>query len=123
MKLFALVVGALALLAGLAGGWSAYSAAATTPPAPHVAVVHHRVAKPVQPGVIVRWAPCRKPAVREGRACVTHVTHVVAVPAPAPAASTYAAAARAPRAAPTHSAGGWSEGEHEGGGHHHSGDD
>src|SRR5690349_24746008 len=103
MKTFAVLLGALALLAGFTGGMRAYSVSATTPPAPKLAVVrHHPPAQPVRPGVVVRWAPCRKPAVREGRACVTHVTRTVTVPAPVVAAPAQAApVAAAPQAPPT----------------------
>jgi hypothetical protein len=132
MKLFAVLLGALALLAGVAGGMHAYSASATTAPAaPSVTVSHHAAAQVVRPGVVVKWAPCRAPAVRQGRACVTHVTHTVSVPAPAvtvpaaplPASAPQVAPTRAtqPAAAPQHESGDHEPGDD--GGEHESGDD
>jgi hypothetical protein len=83
MKLFAVLLAALALLAGFAGGLRAYSVAAAAQPAPaRIAVPHHPKAVPVRPGATVRWAPCQKPAVRKGRACVTEVTRTVTLPPP-----------------------------------------
>src|SRR4029077_4849212 len=105
MKLFAVVLGALALLAGFTGGLRAYSVSSATPPGPPLMVAkHHPAAQAVRPGVRLRWAPCRKPAVREGRACVTHVPRTVTLPPPvvtvAPAAAPAAAPAPAPPAPP-----------------------
>lgn len=133
MKLFAILLGALALLAGVAGGLQAYTASATTVPAgPAVAVPrHHASPQVVRPGVVVKWAPCRPPAVRQGRACVTHVTRTVTVPAPAstiPAPSATVSASQSwptrtvqPVAAP-HETGdhenGPGGGDHAGGEHH-----
>jgi hypothetical protein len=94
MKLFAVLLGALALVAGFTGGLRAYSTSANAgPPVPaaHIAVHHYPPAQVVRPGPVVKWAPCVKPAVRVGKACVTHVTHTVALPAPvvsAPPTST-----------------------------------
>jgi hypothetical protein len=105
MKLFAVVLGALALLAGFTGGVRAYSvSAAAGPPLPTpVAAPHYPQAQPVRPGVVFRWAPCRPPAHRVGKACVTHVVHTVTLPAPAAAASPVAAApAPVAQAAPRH---------------------
>lgn len=89
MKLFATLLGALALLAGLAGGLRAYSLAADagTAPVRPVAGPHFPQAQKVRPGIVFRWAPCRPPAHREGKACVTHVTRTVTFPAPAPVAT------------------------------------
>jgi hypothetical protein len=127
MKLFAVLVATLALLAGFAGGMRAYSAAAPAHAAPApVAVPHHPKAQPVRPGPTFRWAPCAKPAVRQGRFCVTHVTHTVSVPAPVVAApqAPVRVAAPAPRhphpTAPpptTHHDGGNHHGDDGGGGH------
>jgi len=101
MKLFAVVLGALALLAGFTGGLRAYSVSATTPPGPPLAVAkHHPPAQAVRPGVHLRWAPCKKPAVRQGKACVTVVTRTVTLPAPVAAAAP-AAPAAVPQSAPT----------------------
>ena len=114
MKLFATVLAALALLAGFAGGLRAYSvsADAASGSAPRVAAPHQPKAQPVRPGVVVRWAPCRAPAVREGKACVTHVTRTVTVPVPGTSSAAAAAASR------YHDDGGHHEGGgHDGGGH------
>lgn len=132
MKLFAVLVAALALLAGLAGGMRAYSAGtpAQAAAAP-VSAPHHPRAQVVRPGPTFRWAPCAKPAVREGRACVTHVTHTVTIPAPvvvAPPTQAVAAPPRvrhtphptAPAPAPQQDDGGHhgdDGGHHDGGGH------
>lgn len=104
MKLFALVVAALALLAGFAGGLRAYSVAAPAPAAPvQVSAPHYPKAMPVKPGPTFRWAPCQKPAVRQGRACVTTVTRTVALPPPPAAAPPAPVQAAVPvaHAAPT----------------------
>jgi hypothetical protein len=132
MKLFAALLGALALFAGFTGGLRAYSVSAATPPrAPLAVAKHHPAPQVVRPGVTVRWAPCRKPAVREGRACVTHVTRTIALPPPvvaAPAAAPVSRPARVAHSAPhTRPAGHEPEHEdgqeHEGGGEHEGGDD
>lgn len=105
MKLFAAVLGALALLAGFTGGLRAYSVSAATPPGPALAVAkHHPPAQAVRPGVSLRWAPCRKPAVREGKACVTHVTRTVTLPAPPVVAAPAAPAAPVAPGTPTRAA-------------------
>ena len=99
MKLFAVLLGALALLAGFTGGLRAYSTSANagpTVPAAQIEVHHYPPAQVVRPGPVVKWAPCTKPAVRVGKACVTHVTHTVTLPAPAVAAPV-----SSPPAAPT----------------------
>ena len=83
MKLFAVLLGALALVAGLTGGLRAYSSSAHGGPTvavTHVSKPHVPPAQVVRPGPVVKWAPCMKPAVRVGRACVTHVTRTVALP-------------------------------------------
>src|SRR5512141_2866462 len=118
MKLFALVVAALALLAGFAGGLRAYSAAAPAAAAPvQVSAPHHPRAMPVKPGPTFRWAPCQKPAVRQGRACVTTVTRTVTLPPPVVAAPTRHAQ---PTSQPTyHDDGGNDGGEHHDGGGGH----
>src|SRR3954452_4683295 len=91
MKLFAVLLGALALVAGFTGGLRAYSASSHAgPPVPtaQVRVHHYPPAQVVRPGPVVKWASCVKPAVRVGRACVTHVTRTVTVAPPASAPST-----------------------------------
>ncbi len=134
MKLFAILLGALALVAGFSGGMRAYSVSADAGPAPvrPVSAPHHPQAQPVRPGIVFRYAPCRPPAHRQGKACVTHVTRTVTLPVPAvaapPAAAVPAAQTSRPatRPAPHHStsaprpSGG---GEDGGGGGHGGGDD
>jgi len=134
MKAFAVLVAALALLAGFAGGLRAYSAAAPTAAAVPAAAPHHAKAMPVKPGPTFRWAPCQKPAVRHGRACVTTVTRTVTIPAPVVTVPAPAPAAAPVRTAPTrhpsspshpasqptyHDGGGHDGGEHDGGGGGH----
>lgn len=100
MKSLTLAVGALAVVAGSLGGIRAYATSSgSPPPTPVTTVAHPMRPQPVRPGVVLRWAPCRAPAVREGRACVTHVTRVVTVPAPVVARPTTASAPR-PHSAP-----------------------
>ena len=135
MKLFAILLGALALLAGVAGGMQAYTASATTAPATSsVAVPHHHPSpQVVRPGVVVKWAPCRPPAVRQGHACVTHVTRTVSGPAPPVTASAAPAPARSwapaptrpahPTATPTHDGGQHEDGTNDGGEHEGGTDD
>lgn len=101
MKLFAVLLGALALVAGFTGGLRAYSTSAHSgPPVPtaRVTVPHYPKAQVVRPGPVVRWAPCTAPAKLVGKTCVTTVTHTVALPAPATAAPSSAAPAAAPAA-------------------------
>ncbi len=120
MKLFASLLAALALLAGFAGGMRAYSASADATSASAQRVTPHLPkAQPVRPGVVFRYAPCRKPAVREGKACVTHVTRTVALPAPAAAAPAAPATRAQVRAtAHAHAAPAYhDDGGHDGGGH------
>jgi len=134
MKLFAVLLGALALVAGFTGGLRAYSASEHHgPPIPtaQVSVRHHPPAQVVRPGPVVKWAPCVKPAVRVGRACVTHVIHTVALPAPAatttaPTTTSTSPTVRAPRpsqsptrhptSAPTNGGGGQHDDGGDGGG-------
>ena len=95
MKLFAVLLGALALVAGFTGGLRAYSASSQAgPPVPaaQVQVHHYPPAQVVRPGPVLKWAPCVKPAVRVGRACVTHVTRTVTIAAPATSAPSAPAA-------------------------------
>lgn len=103
MKLFAVIVAALALIAGFAGGLRAYSVAAPAQAAPApIPAPHYPKAMPVKPGATFRWAPCQKPAVRQGRACVTRVTRTVTLPPPVITAPPVPVQVAAPvRAAPT----------------------
>jgi hypothetical protein len=87
MKLFAALLAALALLAGLAGGFTAFSSAANpVPTSGHVRIPHLAPPQAVKPAPVVRWAPCQKPAVLEGHACVVHIVHTVELPPPAASA-------------------------------------
>ena len=129
MKLFAVLLGALALVAGFTGGLRAYSTSAhqgsPVPTAP-VSVRHYPPAQVVSPGPVVKWAPCTKPAVRIGRACVTRIIHTVALPPPVvatPRAAPPTAQASHTQAAnphPTHTASGE---PHDNGGDDNGGDD
>jgi len=131
MKLFAVLLGALALVAGFTGGLRAYSTSASAGPAPaaQVEVHHHPPAQVVRRGPIVQWAPCVKPAVRVGKACVTQVTRTVALPTPvvaaaptsAPASSTVRTAQDHTGQQPTRPHG--DDGGHEDGGHEDGGGD
>ena len=125
MKLFAVLLGALALVAGFTGGMRAYSTPAGPPvPAAHIAARHYPPAQVVRPGPVVKWAPCVKPAVRVGRACVTHVTRTVTLPAPTVTGPAAAQAAASPTvrvqharaASPRHASSG---GHHDDGGGGH----
>ena len=111
MKLFAVLLGALALVAGFTGGMRAYSASSHAgPPVPaaHVQVHHYPPAQVVRPGPVLKWAPCVKPAVRVGRACVTQVTRTVTI-APPPTSAPPAPAATTTTPAPTAHAGAGAE--------------
>ena len=130
MKLFAVLLGALALIAGFTGGMRAYSASSQArPPVPaaQVQVHHYPPAQVVRPGPVLKWAPCAKPAVRVGRACVTHVTRTVTIAAPAtsapsaPAATTSTAQPPRQTQAPSHPTA--SPSSDDGGHHDHSGND
>ncbi len=132
MKLFTTLLGALALIAGVAGGMQAYHASAAAAPAPPVAVSTHPPAQVVRPGVVVRWAPCRPPAVRQGVACVRHVTKTVTRAAPtvtvpvAPVTTPPAAPVRTVHPAsvpPTHEAGDHEDSSDDGSHHEDEGDD
>jgi hypothetical protein len=118
MKLFAVLLGALAFLTGVAGGLQAYTVSAATDPATSpVSVPHHHPSpQVVRPGVVVKWAPCRPPAVRQGRACVTHVTRTVTVPAPVATVPASSTAVRSPQVSPTRTVQAVA-GEHENGDH------
>jgi hypothetical protein len=124
MKLFAVLLGALALVAGFTGGLRAYSTSAhagdpvTTA---RVTVPHYPRAQVVRPGPVIRWAPCTPPAHRVGNACVTTVVHTVTLPAPAAASSSAAPAAatvRAPAPRPVRTASTSSAPRPSGGGEH-----
>lgn len=89
MKSMSILVSSAVVAVGLLGGTLAYQASSapvgqdssvSAAPAPTPAVArHHR--KPV----VTRWAPCKPPATRVGKVCVTDEVRTVVVPAPAPA--------------------------------------
>jgi hypothetical protein len=89
MKLANLIAAGAALTAGLAGGTATYLVAAQPTPsseAPPVRTTEVSATSPaptVAPSKpIVKLAPCKPPAVREGKACVTDVVETVVIPAP-----------------------------------------
>jgi hypothetical protein len=127
MKLLPGLLVTLTLTAGLAGGVRAYSVAATAgPPAVPAPVAVATPPRPqvVRPGVVVRWAPCRAPAVRVGKACVTHVVHTVTIAPPATTPTVSApVSTRAPHAAPTRPARHPAQESEPGDDHHGESDD
>lgn len=87
MKLSNLVVAGAALAAGIAGGTATYVVAAQPSSSPASTPADATTADepgagptlgPPQP--VVRLAPCKPPAVREGKACVTEVVETVVLP-------------------------------------------
>lgn len=82
---------ATVLAVGLGGGAAAYrmaSVPAETTRAAAVTVPRAEPAPAATPAPIrkatrFRWAPCKPPAVRQGRACVTEVVRTVVLAAPA----------------------------------------
>ena len=116
MKTFNLVAAGAALVAGLAGGTTTYLVAAqpaSESPAPDAVRTTAVTVPAVAPAPrtqkpIVRLAPCKPPAVREGKACVTDVVETVVLPAPA-----------APAAPPPPHAASGDDGDGDGGGSHH----
>lgn len=93
MKIANLIAAGVAMTAGLAGGTATYLVAAqpspsSVPPARTAPVTVPAAADTVKPQKpIVKLAPCKPPAVREGKACVTEVVETVVLPAPAAPAS------------------------------------
>jgi hypothetical protein len=88
MKLANLIAAGAALTAGLAGGTATYLVAAQpapsseTPPVRTTEVSATSPVPAVAPGKpIVKLAPCKPPAVREGKACVTDLVETVVLPA------------------------------------------
>lgn len=102
MKTIPALVLAAVVSVGLLGGVVAYQlASGPAGPSPSasaapVAPVEAAAPRTRQPKPKVRWAPCKPPAVRQGKACVTEQVRTVVVPAPA--------APVAPRASGTRSA-------------------
>ncbi|MGD9957980.1 hypothetical protein [Nocardioides sp.] len=84
MKNLSLMVSATAIVAGVGGGAVAYQAVSSTPETVAVATTtDHRAPAPqvTRPGVEFRFAPCKAPATREGKACVVDVVQTVVIPA------------------------------------------
>jgi len=89
MKTIPALVLAAVVAVGLLGGVTAYQlAAGPAGPSPSTSAGSAAPVAPVaertrQARPKVRWAPCKPPAVRQGRACVTEEVRTVVVPAPA----------------------------------------
>lgn len=118
------IVALAALAVGVGGGSAAFrlasTAGAATPPAT-VSVVkqpakaaHRQAPQQVVRGPRFAWAPCKPPAVRHGKVCVTQVVRTVVLPA-APVAAAPAPVPAAPAPAPA-SYGGSSGGHEQAGG-------
>ncbi|WP_395659444.1 hypothetical protein [Nocardioides sp.] len=121
MKIMSVLVLIAVVTVGLAAGTFAYqtaadaggssqaagasAAAVPAAPAAHPARAEHRGHQRPK----VRWAPCKPPAVLQGKVCVTEEVHTVVVPAPPVAAAPAAPAAPAP-APPATSGGGGDHG-------------
>lgn len=79
MKMFSVAVMSAAVLTGLAGAGVAYEIASagdsTTTTTSVTPTTPTDAAKPRK-----HWAPCKPPAVREGKACVTDVVRTVVLP-------------------------------------------
>ncbi len=85
MKKFSVVVSATAIAAGLAGGAVAFQAVSSAPETVAVARTTDNLPPAPQvkrPGVKFRFAPCKAPATRVGKACVIDVVQTVVVAAP-----------------------------------------
>lgn len=99
MKTLPALVLAAVVAVGLMGGVAAYRVAsdpAPSAPAASAAVPTASTAPAARARrrTVVRWAPCKPPAVRQGKACVTEEVRTVVVPAPAPAPPAAAPAVR-----------------------------
>jgi gamma-glutamyl:cysteine ligase YbdK (ATP-grasp superfamily) len=84
MNKFTAALSALALLAGIGGGVVAFQSAmssASSPAPAGTTVTQPPPARAAQTRVHVRWAPCKAPAKRHGRACVIDLVHTIVVPA------------------------------------------
>jgi hypothetical protein len=95
MKTTKSLIAAAAVVLGLGGGAAAYQLASTgestvQPVSQTVSEDSEGPAAPsISGGTHFRWAPCKAPAVREGKVCVTHVVHAVVLPgATTPAGAT-----------------------------------
>ena len=92
MKSFSVVVSATAIVAGVGGGAVAFQAMSSTPETAAVAkTTTHQAPAPqvTRPGVTFRFAPCKAPAKRVGKACVVDVVQTVVLPAAPAPSSTY----------------------------------
>lgn len=79
MKLRSVAIVSSGLLIGVVGAGVAYELSAVDPGTATSSPAFPAADATGKPRV--RWAPCKPPAVREGRACVTEVARTVTVPA------------------------------------------
>lgn len=103
MKTLPALVIAAVVAVGLLAGVTTYQVASGSagPGSPAASPTEPAVTAPAartqqKPRTRVRWAPCKPPAVRQGKVCVTEEVRTVVVPAPA------AAPAPAPAAPVSH---------------------
>ena len=79
MRKFSVAVAVSSVAVGVGGGAVAYRSVADGLPIP---VSHTTAATPAPPTAgkqtVLRWAPCKPPAKRDGRACVIDVVRTVA---------------------------------------------
>jgi hypothetical protein len=92
MKTLPALLLAAVVAVGLMGGVAAYRVASEPAPAAPAASAAVPTASTAPAArahrrTVVRWAPCKPPAVRQGKACVTEEVRTVVVPAPAPPAA------------------------------------
>ncbi|WP_296602470.1 hypothetical protein [Nocardioides sp.] len=124
MKTIPALVLAAVVSIGLLGGVAAYQLASgpagpsPSPSAAAVAPVEAAAPRTHSPRPKVRWAPCKPPAVRHGKACVTEQVRTVVVPAPAPAAPRSTGTRPAAAAQPVRADGGEDGADHEKGEDH-----
>ncbi len=113
MKTIPALVLAAILGVGLLAGVTTYQLASGTDgtgaPAASPSAEATPVARTHRPRV--RWAPCKPPSVRRGKACVTEEVRTVVVPAPASPAAPAAPAAPVVQAVRSHDG---DRGEHAG---------
>ncbi len=122
MKTLPALVLAAVVAAGLMGGVAAYRVASEPAPAAPAASAAVPTASTAPAArahrrTVVRWAPCKPPAVRQGKACVTEEVRTVVVPAPAPAPPAAAPAVRQVRHGDDDAAEHAEPAEHEDGDH------
>lgn len=128
MKTLRALVLAAVVAVGLMGGVAAYRVASErTPAAPAtsaaVPIASTAPAARAHRRTVVRWAPCKPPAVRQGKACVTEEVRTVVVPAPTPAPPAAAPAVRQVRRGDDDAAEQAEPAEHEDGDHAERDDD